>query len=379
MRRIRYAAPSGLVELLRLLCVLFFAGVGYQVAKAIHSTGRVLGPFDFITVGLITGSGVGYVLGGITGRSVAVAADRTERALKEVTVEALVAGTAGLVVGVLLAAAVSWPLFFLPAPLVSVPLFLFVVAVLGYVGFRVGVGKRESMIEVLGHRAGLAPRPVAAAALPRLLDTSVAVDGRIVDVVRAGFLYGRMLVAEPVLGELQGLADAGDNLRRSRGRRGLATLEALRREPTVSVEVVADEHPEIAAVDAKLVRAALDAGFALLTLDTNLARVAELAGVSVLNLHALALSLRPPVSAGDDIPVLLIKPGKEPGQAVGYLDDGTMVVIERARSLVGKEVTIRVTSVLTTANGRMVFGSLTELGPAIVAAPGSGASGGSSR
>lgn len=379
MRRTRQPAPSGLVELLRLLCVLFFAGVGYQVAKAIHSTGRVLGPFDFIAVGLIIGSGVGYVLGGVMGRSVAVAADRTEGALKDVTAESLVAGSAGLVGGVLLAVAVSWPLFFLPAPLVAVPLFLFVVAVLGYVGFRVGVSKRESMIDLVGHRAGLAPRPIASAALPRLVDTSVAIDGRIIDVVRAGFLHGRMLLPEPVLGELQGLADAADDSRRGRGRRGLAALEALRREPTVSLEVIPDDHPEIPEVDAKLVRCALDSGYALLTLDTNLARVAALAGASVLNLHALALSLRPPVSAGDDIPVSLIKPGKEPGQAVGYLDDGTMVVVERARSLVGKEVTTRVTSVLTTANGRLVFGALTESRAPLVTSPRAGLSDGTRR
>lgn len=361
-RRTARRAPDGLVEILRLLCVLFFAGVGYQVARAIHSD-RALGPFDFIAVGLIVGSGVGYVLGGVLGRNVVVAADRTEAALREVTVETLVAGAAGLIVGLLLAAAVAWPLFFLPDPLISVPLFLFVVAIVGYVGYQVGVSKREAMVALVGHRAGLAPRPAAISSLPRIVDTSVAIDGRVIDVVRAGFLHGQMLLLEPVLGELQGLADAGDDLRRSRGRRGLATLEALRREPGVTVEVVQDEHPEVPAVDAKLVRACLDRRAALLTLDTNLARAAQLAGAEVLNLHALALSLRPPVTAGEDVPVLLIKPGKEPGQAVGYLDDGTMVVVERARTLVGREVVTRVTSVVTTANGRLVFGSLVEAPP----------------
>ena len=117
-----------------------------------------------------------------------------------------------------------------------------------------------------------------------------------------------------------------------------------------------DDVPAVPEVDAKLVRLCLDRGAALLTLDTNLARVAALAGVRVMNLHALAQALRPPVTAGDEVPVLLTKPGKEPGQGVGYLDDGTMVVVERARDSVGREVTVLVTSVLTTANGRMVFG-----------------------
>jgi uncharacterized protein YacL len=159
----------------------------------------------------------------------------------------------------------------------------------------------------------------------------------------------------PVLAELQGLADAGDDLRRSRGRRGLEVLEALRREPGVEVEVIGDEAVEVPDVDAKLVRMALDRGAALLTLDTNLAKSAALAGVRVMNLHALALAVRPPVTAGDEVSVLLTKAGKEPGQAVGYLDDGTMVVVERARDRVGHEALVHVTSVLTTANGRMVF------------------------
>jgi uncharacterized protein YacL len=196
---------------------------------------------------------------------------------------------------------------------------------------------------------------VSAAALPRILDTSVAIDGRILDVVRAGFLHGTMLVPAPVLGELQGLADAGDDLRRAKGRRGLEVLETLRREPAVEITVLEDEVPAVTEVDAKLVRICLDRPAALLTLDTNLARVAALAGVRVMNLHALALALRPPVGAGDEVSVLLIKAGKEHGQAIGYLDDGTMVVVERSREAVGRELLVAVTSVLTTANGRMVF------------------------
>jgi uncharacterized protein YacL len=191
----------------------------------------------------------------------------------------------------------------------------------------------------------------------------VAVDGRILDIVRAGFLHGVMLVPSPVLAELQGLADAGDSLRRSQGRRGLEVLEALQREDGVTVEVLDLDVPGVHEVDAKLVRICLDRGVALLTLDTNLAKAAGLAGVQVLNLHALSLALRPRVAAGDDVRLLLLKPGKEPDQAVGYLDDGSMVVVEGARARIGSELSVRVTSVLTTANGRLVFGRPAEQEP----------------
>ncbi|HMC67905.1 MAG TPA: hypothetical protein VKJ07_02015, partial [Mycobacteriales bacterium] len=174
------------------------------------------------------------------------------------------------------------------------------------------------------------------------------------------FLHGRMVVASAVLGELQGLADASDPLRRQRGRRGLEVLQALQREPVIDTEVADDEHPEIPEVDAKLVRLCLDNGYALLTLDTNLAKAAALAGVRVLNLHALSLALRPPVVTGEDITVQLIKAGREPGQPVGYLDDGTMVVVEGARRLVGRDIEVRITSVVTTANGRLVFAQPVE-------------------
>ncbi len=247
-------------------------------------------------------------------------------------------------------------MFFFPQHYLALPLFGFVIVVSGYFGSVLGVAKRDGVLSVFGERAGAGPRPVAAVALPRVMDTSIAIDGRVVDVVSAGFLHGPLLVPTPVLAELQGLADAGDDLRRSRGRRGLEVLEALQREPHVQVEHLELDVPGVPEVDAKLVRICLDRDAALLTLDTNLAKAAALAGVKVLNLHALALALRAPVAAGDDVPVLLTKAGKEAGQAVGYLDDGSMVVVEGARDRIGKVAPVRVTSVLTTANGRLVFG-----------------------
>jgi uncharacterized protein YacL len=347
---------KGVVEALRLLCVVFFAGVGFEVARAVDpGDTAVLGKFNGVAIGVIVGSGLGYVLGGVLGRTTVTTVDRVEVGLREVSADSLVASAIGLVCGVLVAAGVGWPLFLIPEPYIAFSMFGVLIVLFGFLGLRLGESKRDGMLALFGARAGVAPREVPTAALPRLVDSSVAIDGRVLDVVRSGFLHGTLLICRPVLEELQGLADAGDDLRRSRGRRGLEVLEALQREPGVEIQVVDDEAPGVPEVDAKLVRIALDRTAALLTLDTNLAKAAALAGVRVLNLHALGLALRPPVQAGEEVSVLLLKTGKEPGQAVGYLDDGTMVVAERSRERIGAEATVVVTSVLTTANGRMVF------------------------
>ena len=348
--------PNTVVELLRLCVVVFFAGLGYYVAETLEDSEKpVLGAFNVLGLGIVLGSALGYVLGGVVGRGTVTAVRGAETRLRDASAEQIVAGVVGAVIGVLVAVGVTWPVLLLDRPLLTFPVFAFVLVALGLLGYRLGTAKREAVLGLFGPRVGLADRPVPAVALPRVLDTSVAIDGRILDVVRSGFVHGLMLVPSPVLGELQGLADAGDDVRRAKGRRGLEVLDTLRREAGVEVEVLDDEVPGVPEVDAKLVRICLDRGAALLTLDTNLARVAALAGVRVMNLHTLALALRPPVVAGDEVAVLLLKPGKEAGQAVGYLDDGTMVVVERSRDAIGGEVTVRVTSVLTTANGRMVF------------------------
>jgi uncharacterized protein YacL len=354
--RIRAArVPNVVVELLRLCVVVFFAGLGYEAATLFDLDQGALVGIDPVWTGLVLGTAVGFVLGGVIGRATERTVSATERSLSTVSAEHIVAGVFGAVIGVVSASAIAWPLFLIGNRWLSVPFFAFVLVTLGLLGYRVGTARRDGMLGMFGVSVGLPPRTTATASLPRVVDTSVAIDGRILDVVRAGFLGGQMLVPQPVLAELQGLADAGDELRRGRGRRGLEVLETLRREPAVEVLVIDDEAPGVPEVDAKLVRIALDRRVGLLTLDTNLARSAALAGVKVMNLHALALALRPPVVAGDEVTVLLTKPGKESGQAVGYLDDGTMVVVERAREGIGAEARVQVTSVLTTANGRMVF------------------------
>ncbi len=161
----------------------------------------------------------------------------------------------------------------------------------------------------------------------------------------------------PVLTELQGLADAADETRRGKGQRGLAVLETLRSEQGVELLVIGDEAPGVPDVDGKLVRICLDRPAALLTLDVNLARSAALAGARVLNLHQLALAMRPPIAVGDELTVLVRRRGREPGQGVAHLEDGTMVVVEHSADRIGEQVAVRIASVIPTGGGRMAFAS----------------------
>ena len=225
------------------MVVVFFAGAGYQIGSGFWGDQTVLGPFNGIAIGLILGSGLGYVLGGVLGRTTATSAEVARVRLAESSAEELVAGALGTVGGVLLGAGVAWPVFLLKQSYLAFPLFAFVCMTLGYVGYLVAANKHEGVLAMFGERAGRAPRDAAASALPRVLDTSVAIDGRILDVVRAGFLHGKVLVPTPVLGELQAFADAGDDARRAKGRRGLEVLEALKREPGVTLEVLEADVP----------------------------------------------------------------------------------------------------------------------------------------
>ncbi len=188
-----------------------------------------------------------------------------------------------------------------------------------------------------------------------VVDTSAIIDGRIADIAATGFILGTLIVPRFVLDELQRIADSPDSLRRNRGRRGLEILSALQAEQTTPIEVVEATYPEVAEVDAKLMAYARDTGAAILTNDYNLNRVAELQGIRVLNVNELANAVKSVVHPGEDLNVKVIQEGKEQGQGVGYLDDGTMIVVEGGVRFMDREVAVSVTRVLQTVAGRMIF------------------------
>ena len=270
------------------------------------------------------------------------------------------AAVVGLIIGLLIALLLSLPLTALPDPYNHyLPIGVSVCFGFGMVGLT--VAKREDLVAA-AEAAGLvrhdAGPSVRGGETQVVVDTSAIIDGRIADIVDSGFLYHRLVIPHFVLEELQRIADSADTQRRGRGRRGLEILNRLQKDGPTPVEIVDDDPAEASDVDGKLVAMARARGAAILTNDFNLNRVAELQSVRILNINSLANALKPALLPGDTLRIKVITEGKEPGQGVGYLDDGTMVVIEGGSRLVGHDLDILVTRVLQTVMGRMVFGQV---------------------
>jgi uncharacterized protein YacL len=194
----------------------------------------------------------------------------------------------------------------------------------------------------------------------KVLDTSVIIDGRVADICKTGFIEGTLVVPHFVLRELQQIADSADSIKRNRGRRGLDILEKVKSAPGITVQIVEKDYPEVKEVDLKLIELAKELGAKIVTNDFNLNKVSQLRGVEVLNINELANALKPVVLPGETMKVFILKEGKEYNQGVAYLDDGTMVVVDNARRMIGKTIATQVTSVLQTTAGKMIFGRFPE-------------------
>jgi uncharacterized protein YacL len=269
----------------------------------------------------------------------------------------LIGALAGLTVGLLISALVAVLLSPLPWG-IGLVLSLALACTLIYVGVRTGTRRRDAFADVLRRRtadAVAADDPPPQDGRPIVLDTSVLIDGRITDVASTGFIQGRLLVPAFVLEELQRVADSADPLRRAKGRRGLAVVDDLKRQTAVVCEVIDLDFPGTPEVDSRLLRVARARGAALMTQDYNLNRLATVEGIRVLNLNNLANALKPIVGSGETLSLSIVKAGKEPQQGVGYLDDGTMVVVEGGRDHLDRQLQVTVTSVLQTPAGRMIF------------------------
>lgn len=298
--------------------------------------------------------GAAVVLGALSGlffvwllfRVIGYAVLRGFSALERASTVELLAGAVGMIAALLIGVLLTIPL---PRQLPVLGPYLpsLVTAVFGYVGLIIAVRKSRQLSHLL---------PVPDLARPKVLDTSAVLDGRLVDVVQSGVIEGRLVVPAAVVDELRHIADSTDPLRRARGRRGLDDLNRLRQELRCPVEVDERELPGVTEVDGRLVALAKEIGGTVVTDDYNLNKVCALQGIPVLNLNELAKAMKPAVLPGEELSLQMVREGKEPGQGVGYLEDGTMVVVEGGRRLVGELAEVVVTSVIQTAAGRMVFG-----------------------
>jgi uncharacterized protein YacL len=298
------------------------------------------------------------------GAGVAVAAIVFEIRIRALSLKRLLGAVTGGIVGICVAALFCLVLWHALLPSgTSSALQLAVLLLMIYVGLLVGASKGEQWNHGIWEAIYAGDRQTRHSA--KVLDTSVIIDGRIADIAEAGFIDGTMVIPEFVLRELQAVADSADSSKRQRGRRGLEMLQRMQSNRNIQVQVVSDDFPTIREVDLKLLELAKKWEAKVVTNDFNLNKVAHLHHVEVLNINDLANALKPVVLPGEKMTVLILKEGKELNQGVGYLDDGTMVVVDHGHKLIGKSVEISVTSVLQTASGKMIFGKMDSFVPEV--------------
>lgn len=309
-----------------------------------------------LTIGVPTiGAVAGLFLAPLAQSIFEVELDEVERAIERLSPSEILGGAIGLIAGLVVAFLIKSVLYEFIAGAsvaggyIATVGYIIVSVFAAFLGARVGAKQRLTAASGFGQRS-------EKAAVPKLIDTSVIVDGRILEIVESGFLEGPLVLPRFVLRELQLIADSTDAMKRTRGRRGLEVLAKL--QETTPLDIVDQDYADLSGVDAKLVRMARERKAKLVTNDYNLNRVAQVEGVPVLNINELAGAVKPVVLPGEELSVTIVRDGKESHQGVGYLDDGTMIVVENARRLIGEDTEVQVTSVLQTVAGRMIFAKL---------------------
>ncbi len=324
---------------MRSLLVLFASASGY-----------------FITF-QIAGSKFAYI-GFISGLLIAALALIFEERVKRAPLRIVAGGAVGLITGLIVANLLTYPLMINnDNRYLELSAYLLANCVIGYLGLSIGMKKGD---ELDGDFFKGPSSQAKAKSSGLIIDTSVIIDGRIAEVCETGFLDGELIVPQFVLQELQYIADSPDPVKRARGKRGLDVLKSIQSSKKVDVSITERDFPDIREVDSKLVALAKELHGKIVTNDANLNKVAELHGVNVLNLNKLATAMKPVVLPGEVMNILVLKEGKEHGQGVGYLEDGTMVVIDNAREHLGKLIDVSITSVLQTTGGRMIFSKVKE-------------------
>ncbi len=356
-----------IIRLVRGIITLAGGSLGYwfsslllenRFVDPLISDGRMT--YAFLGLGILGFALVFFVISPWLIKKVIQATRAVENALQKVPIQDLLGGALGLIIGLIIATLLGFS--FANVPVVGGYLAVLVSLGLGYLGLVLGMKRKDELLAVFSifprfggkDKERTAPKTEVRGRY-KILDTSVIIDGRIADICQSGFIEGILLVPSFVLEELRHVADSSDLLKRSRGRRGLDILNEMRKSPNINVEVIEIDFDDLAEVDTKLVRLAQLKNGYIATNDYNLNKVAELQGVMVLNINELANAVKPIVLPGEEMVVQVIKDGKEAGQGVAYLDDGTMIVVDGGRRFIGQTVDVLVTSVFQTAAGRMIF------------------------
>ncbi len=351
--------------------------VGTEILKMEMGIVRItMGSLICILLGAVLGGLIGFLASPYFIRCLKRFSAWVEQQLGKMPIHDVIAGAIGLAIGLIIANLLGYS--FAKIPIVGDYIPVIFSIVFGYLGITITIKKRQEFTGLFDFvprfmkdfakmkemRAGAsqAPAETAKAVAPKaedkaykLLDTSVIIDGRIADICDTGFIEGTLLIPVFVLEELQHIADSSDVLKRTRGRRGLDILQRIRQSTKVKVEITNVDFDDIAEVDSKLVRLGQQVGGKIITNDYNLNKVAQLRGVEVLNINELSNAVKPVVIPGETMHVTIVKAGKEPGQGVAYLDDGTMIVVENGYHHMNESITVEVTSALQTAAGRMIF------------------------
>ena len=349
--------------------------VGTEILKMEMGIVRItMGSLICILFGAVLGGLIGFLASPYFIRCLKRFSAWVEQQLGKMPIHDVIAGAIGLAIGLIIANLLGYS--FAKIPIVGDYIPVIFSIVFGYLGITITIKKRQELTGLFDFvprfmkefakmkemRAGASQAPAGAAAVApkedkayKLLDTSVIIDGRIADICDTGFIEGTLLIPVFVLEELQHIADSSDVLKRTRGRRGLDILQRIRQSTKVKVEITNVDFDDIAEVDSKLVRLGQQVGGKIITNDYNLNKVAQLRGVEVLNINELSNAVKPVVIPGETMRVTIVKSGKEPGQGVAYLDDGTMIVVENGNRHMNESITVEVTSALQTAAGRMIF------------------------
>lgn len=340
--------------IVRLFGMILLGAVGWKVGEYLAGNAAPEYYLRYVVVLMLAG----IAFGGLAAPWLTIKPIQLlRRRIRQLPAQELFAVIVGLILGLLVAALLSPVLANLPSPFGEIMPF-FGALLFGYLGVVVMTIRQRDMFAIVGSRfsGDTVPRDER----PVLLDTSVIIDGRIADISQTGFISGTMLVPRFVLNELQYIADSPDSLRRNRGRRGLDMLNRLKEESVTPVRITDMDVSDAHAVDDKLVMLAKNLRCPIVTNDYNLNRVAQLQGVVVLNINELANAIKSVLLPGEEIEVNIIQEGKELGQGIGYLDDGTMIIVEEGRPHIGRTIPVLVKKVLQKPEGRLVFAQLSE-------------------